>query len=170
MREGPHGLLRGAGVSALRDAPYAGIYMSAYQSFKRVGASVSPTAHTAVNTVSAASAAAVAGLVTHPFDVLKVRRPTSLTVPASLGSDCPLPDANTGARRGAVPHHPRCGHAHLEGSGAPYDVLARVFADPVMQTAGVRGFYDGLSLRFGRKVASSTIAWVVYEAILERWQ
>jgi len=70
--EGPRGLLRGAGASALRDAPYAGIYMSAYQSFKRLGNSFSPEQHAIVNSVAAASAAGVAGIVTHPFDVLKV--------------------------------------------------------------------------------------------------
>ena len=74
-REGPRGLFRGAGVSALRDAPYAAVYMAAYQRLKLVGAHVGPLAdsHATINTLSAATAAAVAGIITHPFDVLKVR-------------------------------------------------------------------------------------------------
>jgi solute carrier family 25 protein 38 len=104
--------------------------MSAYQSFKRLGSSISPGQNTVVNSVAAASAAGVAGIVTHPFDVLKTRIQVRN-------------EARYRTIRGAAAH--------------------------IWKTVGIRGFYDGLSLRFGRKVASSTIAWVVYEAIIERW-
>ncbi|KAH7098888.1 mitochondrial carrier [Auriculariales sp. MPI-PUGE-AT-0066] len=128
-REGPKGMLRGAGASALRDAPFAGIYMAAYQSFKRIGSRMTD-AGAVVNSVAAASAAGVAGIVTHPFDVLKTR----------------------------IQVREEVRYRTIRGTAAY-----------IWKTTGVRGFYDGLSLRFGRKVASSTIAWVVYEAIIERW-
>ncbi|EJD35521.1 mitochondrial carrier [Auricularia subglabra TFB-10046 SS5] len=132
-REGPRGLFRGAGVSALRDAPYAGVYMATYQRLKLVGAQFGALAdsHTVINTLSAASAAAFAGIVTHPFDVLKTRIQVR-------------DEARYRSIRSAIVY--------------------------IWKTRGVRGFFDGLTLRFGRKMAGSTIAWVVYEAILDRWQ
>lgn len=58
-REGRQGVFRGAGVSALRDAPYAGVYMASYQRLKLLGRQtrVLADSHTAVNTLAAATAA-----------------------------------------------------------------------------------------------------------------
>jgi len=35
-----------------------------------------------------------------------------------------------------------------------------------LQQRGIRGYFDGASLRMSRKVLSSTIGWVVFEAFL----
>ena len=38
-----------------------------------------------------------------------------------------------------------------------------------MLERGPLGFFDGASLRMSRKVLSSAIGWVVYEAVLMVW-
>lgn len=36
----------------------------------------------------------------------------------------------------------------------------------ILQQRGALGFFDGVSLRFSRKVLSSAIGWTVYEGLL----
>jgi Mitochondrial carrier protein len=65
---------------------------------------------------------------------------------------------------------------------APFDTLKtkqQVFPDRyksiaqsarlMFRTTGLRGFFDGVSLRVARKGASSAIAWSLYEGLLRRW-
>ncbi|KAH0586977.1 Solute carrier family 25 member 38 like protein [Termitomyces sp. J132] len=76
-RQGPSELLRGFLASALRDAPYAGLFIVFYEGIKRETYSIFPTTssgHAAViHSSSAASAGAIATLATHPFDVIKTK-------------------------------------------------------------------------------------------------
>lgn len=97
LRSGPSELFKGFVPSAIRDAPYAGIFVAAYESIKRrscklsycrrsilswrtsaeakiTSSSSAPTflSSAGIHTFSAASAGAIATLVTHPFDVIKV--------------------------------------------------------------------------------------------------
>jgi len=76
-RLGPSELFRGFLASSLRDAPYAGIFVVLYEGIKRQSASVlrptSDTQSTLMHTASAASAGAIATMVTHPFDVIKTK-------------------------------------------------------------------------------------------------
>ncbi|TDL29024.1 mitochondrial carrier [Rickenella mellea] len=77
LRSGPSELLKGAIPSAMRDAPYAGIFVACYEVIKRetgsLSAQTSVVSATAVHTCSAASAGAIATLVTQPFDVIKTK-------------------------------------------------------------------------------------------------
>jgi len=78
MMGGPRELLRGAGASALRDAPYAGLFLYSYELFKReLGEHAQANTHWLTPTVTHAGAGAMAGtfatLATHPFDVLKTK-------------------------------------------------------------------------------------------------
>ncbi|KAI0751651.1 solute carrier family 25 member 38 [Daedaleopsis nitida] len=85
IRSGPSEIFRGAIASSLRDAPYAGIFVVFYEHIKSSLSSAAFSApnsaaiavpfslSTAVNSVSAASAGALATLATQPFDVLKTK-------------------------------------------------------------------------------------------------
>ncbi|TFK83194.1 solute carrier family 25 member 38 [Polyporus arcularius HHB13444] len=86
IRSGPSEIFRGAIASSLRDAPYAGIFVVFYEHIKTslssamsaapnsaVVAAVPFSLSTAVHSLSAASAGALATLATQPFDVLKTK-------------------------------------------------------------------------------------------------
>ncbi|KAH8115791.1 mitochondrial carrier domain-containing protein [Phellopilus nigrolimitatus] len=77
VRAGPSELFKGFVPSAMRDAPYAGIFVAVYESIKRqtsnFTSSSSVLSSTGVHTLSAASAGAIATLATHPFDVIKTK-------------------------------------------------------------------------------------------------
>jgi len=77
VRAGPSELLRGFTASALRDAPYAGIFVVFYESIKqelnRLAPSNSSANSAVLHSFSAAAAGAVATMVTHPFDVIKTK-------------------------------------------------------------------------------------------------
>ena len=76
LRAGPAELFKGFVPSAIRDAPYAGLFVACYEGIKRETAQLTASStilsSTGVHTISAASAGAIATLATHPFDVIKV--------------------------------------------------------------------------------------------------
>ncbi|KAI0337558.1 solute carrier family 25 member 38 [Trametopsis cervina] len=77
VRGGPSELLIGFWPSALRDAPYAGLFVLFYEGIKHktgktIGSNSSVQA-AGVHSFSAASAGAIATMVTHPFDVIKTK-------------------------------------------------------------------------------------------------
>ncbi|KAI0080829.1 mitochondrial carrier [Panus rudis PR-1116 ss-1] len=75
VRSGPSEMFRGFVPSALRDAPYAGIFVVFYEGIKQEASRfVSPQsalASSGLHSFSAAASGAIATLVTHPFDVVK---------------------------------------------------------------------------------------------------
>ncbi|GJE83976.1 solute carrier family 25 member 38 [Phanerochaete sordida] len=76
-RGGPSELFKGFLPSALRDAPYAGLFIAFYEGIKHetnlLMPSSSPLHAAGVHSFSAASAGAIATMVTHPFDVVKTK-------------------------------------------------------------------------------------------------
>jgi len=76
--QGVRGLLSGWTPSAMRDAPYAGIFLLFYEQIKDKAEQAMINAHREpspglIHSFSAATAAAVASCVTHPFDVVKTK-------------------------------------------------------------------------------------------------
>ncbi|EEH46877.1 uncharacterized protein PADG_02975 [Paracoccidioides brasiliensis Pb18] len=156
--EGFRALFSGFGATAIRDAPYAGLYIVFYEQSKKYlsslgfGGSPSPvwppsgeqnTIDTAerqstpssilVNFVSGALAAGLATAITNPFDVVKTRLQLM-----------------------------------------PYKYRNMVHAVQLMlREDGVRSLFSGLGLRMGRKAISSALAWTVYEELIlkaeKRW-
>lgn len=79
--EGARGLFSGFGATAVRDAPYAGLYVLLYEQLKRRLASLSTSdsgdstqrSSSSINFVSGAMAAGLATAITNPFDAVKTR-------------------------------------------------------------------------------------------------
>lgn len=141
-REGPRGLFAGFGATAVRDAPYAGLYVVFYEAGKRRlgglvdggsggvrgGGGGGGWAAASVNFASGVFAAAVATCVTNPFDAVKTR---------------------------------------LQLFPARYGNMVRA-GRLMVREEGVRSLFDGLALRMGRKALSSALAWTVYEELIGR--
>lgn len=78
--EGPRGFFAGFGVTAVRDAPYAGLYVLIYEQAKaQLGSFTSSTqlasasGSASINFVSGVLAAVSATTMTNPFDAIKTR-------------------------------------------------------------------------------------------------
>jgi len=151
--EGVRGLFSGSGATAVRDAPYAGLYVVFYEQSKRtLGAlfrgSPSPSPQsdrsiaktpnssppsTSINFVSGALAACLATTITNPFDVVKTR---------------------------------------LQLMPSKYGNMVRAVR-LIVRDDGVRSLFGGLGLRISRKALSSALAWTVYEELImcanRRW-
>jgi solute carrier family 25, member 38 len=140
---GMRGFFAGFGATAVRDAPYAGLYVLFYEQSKRRLSSLvtslkevdmdaqrqfkTSTAAT-VNFASGVLAAGSATALTNPFDAVKTR---IQLMPGKY--------VNTfhAARR-------------------------------MIKEEGIRSMFDGLGLRMARKALSSALAWTVYEEAIRR--
>lgn len=139
--EGVRGLFAGFGATAVRDAPYAGLYVALYEQLKRTfgrlqssaslkntnGTNTSPSS-TTINFASGAVAAGLATALTNPFDAVKTRI-----------------QLQPGKYRNTI-------HA-----------LRLMISED-----GGRSLMRGLGLRMGRKALSSALAWTVYEELIMR--
>lgn len=143
-QEGAKGFFSGFGATAVRDAPYAGLYVLFYEACKthlsKLFAADSMPAlgreenrHSIANsaTINASSGVLAAGLatcITNPFDAVKTR---------------------------------------LQLMPGKYRNTLRA-TRMMLQEDGVKAFFDGLGLRMGRKALSSALAWTVYEELIGR--
>ncbi|KAF1984795.1 solute carrier family 25 member 38 [Aulographum hederae CBS 113979] len=152
--EGFRGFFAGFGATAVRDAPYAGLYVLFYEEGKKWVSKVSgsggfplptplgsspnsnststpPSLHLSqptINFTSALLAATTATLLTNPFDAIKTR---------------------------------------LQLEPARYGNMGRA-AVMMVRGEGIRSLFDGLGLRMVRKGLSSALAWTVYEELIRR--
>jgi len=140
--EGFKGFFSGFGATAIRDAPYAGLYVVFYEQFKKRLSSLtlklsgagSPevvmkgSTSASINFGSGVVAAGLATALTNPFDSIKTR-------------------------------------IQLE----PNIYKNTLHAGKKMITEeGFRSLFDGLALRIGRKAISSALAWTLYEELIRR--
>lgn len=145
-REGARGFFSGFGATALRDAPYAGLYVLFYeQSKKRLSAwrrggdgggdgggggdrTMGGSAAATINFSSGVIAGAACSAVSNPFDAVKTRIQLQPGVYRNM-----------------------------------FHAARRMVAQE-----GARSLLDGLALRMGRKALSSALAWTVYEELVRR--
>ena len=143
-QEGLKGFFSGFGATAVRDAPYAGLYVVFYEKCKthlnKMLAAESTTGldqrderhsiagSATINASSGVLAAGLATAITNPFDAVKTRLQL---MPQKYG--------NT-----------------LKATRL------------MLKEDGVKAFFDGLGLRMGRKALSSALAWTVYEELIGR--
>ncbi|KAH8697481.1 putative mitochondrial carrier protein [Talaromyces proteolyticus] len=147
--EGIRGLFAGFGATAVRDAPYAGLYVAFYEQFKRTLAGIignntttkvndgnnnnqkQLTKNISSSTVNFASGALSAGLataLTNPFDAVKTR---------------------------------------IQLQPGKYRNMFYALKLIIREDGG-KGLLSGLGLRMGRKALSSALAWTVYEELIMR--
>ncbi|KPI38268.1 uncharacterized protein AB675_12083 [Cyphellophora attinorum] len=150
--EGLRGFFTGFGATAVRDAPYAGLYVVFYEASKTyLSSTFGSSRHTststggagldlglstptlqlsnpAINAASGVFAGVTATTITNPFDAVKTRLQL-------------LP--------------------HKYGNMVKATRL-------MLAEDGVKAFFDGLGLRMGRKAVSSALAWTVYEELIGR--
>ncbi|KAI0548620.1 mitochondrial carrier domain-containing protein [Xylaria curta] len=140
------GFFAGFGATAMRDAPYAGLYVVSYEQFKkRLGHIYGPGAGSAatdmagsvsatINFSSGALAGATCSFISNPFDAVKTRIQLQPHVYRNMFHACQM----------------------------------------MVTQEGVRSLYDGLALRMTRKAISSALAWMLYEELIRRaestWQ
>ena len=144
-KEGVRGFFAGFGATAVRDAPYAGLYVLVYEQAKTYLSTLLPatkqtiTGEIVTQAQSAGSAASInfgsgviaavsATTITNPFDAIKTRLQL---MPAK--------------------------YANMLSAGRM-----------MLREEGVRSMFDGLTLRMGRKALSSALAWMVYEELVRR--
>ena len=144
MGEGIKGFFSGFGATAIRDAPYAGLYVLFYEQSKRhldqlqKGRSVTgiqdaehsmkSSTSLSINFISGVLAAGFATAITNPFDAVKTRLQL---MPGKYGNMV------IAGRR-------------------------------MIKEDGFRSLFDGLGLRMGRKAISSALAWTLYEELIRR--
>ena len=143
--EGLKGFFAGFGATAIRDAPYAGLYVLFYEQSKsrlailREKSSVGEVlprsgmgggTSAATNFASGILAACLATTITNPFDAIKTRMQL-------------MPDR----------------YRNMVGAGRQ-----------IVREDGFRSLFDGLSLRIGRKALSSALTWTLYEEVIRRGQ
>lgn len=142
--EGVKGFFSGFGATAIRDAPYAGLYVLFYEQLKKRLSILSekvPIAGNAegfekmkgstslsINFTSGILAAGLATAFTNPFDAIKTR---------------------------------------IQLKPKEYHNLWHA-ARKMVKGEGWKSLLDGLGLRMGRKALSSALAWTVYEELVRR--
>ncbi|KAE8453742.1 hypothetical protein EG329_009253 [Mollisiaceae sp. DMI_Dod_QoI] len=140
--EGLKGFFSGFGATAVRDAPYAGLYVLFYEQLKkrlslmsqklpvagerRLGMKGSTSA--SINFGSGVLAAGLATAITNPFDAIKTR----------------------------IQLQPQRYHNMVHAG------------KKMIQEDGFKALFDGLGLRMGRKAISSALAWTLYEELVRR--
>jgi solute carrier family 25 protein 38 len=139
---GTRGFFSGFGATAIRDAPYAGMYVLLYEEFKSRLSSLSSRTSTGpdglvrmqasvaslINFSSAIVAGAACSAISNPFDAIKTRIQLQ-------------------------PHKYR----------NIWQTCRKMVAEE-----GLRSLWDGLALRMSRKALSSALAWTVYEELIRR--
>ena len=142
--EGVRGFFTGFGATAVRDAPYAGLYVLIYEQSKRrlsllqmtlpvsqtsdVQRAMSSSKSVSVNFLSGVLAAGLATAITNPFDAVKTRLQL------------------------------------LPGKYSNMLQAGRL----MIREEGFRSLSDGLGLRMSRKAMSSALAWTLYEELIRR--
>lgn len=141
-REGLKGFFSGFGATAVRDAPYAGLYVLFYEQLKKrlsllvqkvpitgtTDADMKGSTSASINFGSGVIAAGLATALTNPFDSIKTR---------------------------------------IQLQPKEYRNMLQAGRKMITED-GYKSLFDGLALRMGRKAISSALAWTLYEELIRR--
>ncbi|EGZ76421.1 mitochondrial carrier [Neurospora tetrasperma FGSC 2509] len=147
--EGARGFFAGFGATAIRDAPYAGLYVLFYEKSKHYLSNLFPqppqlsttleaagqdegrmsqSRAASINFASGVFSAIICSIISNPFDAVKTR----------------------------IQLQPKKYRNMVQASRK------------MLAEEGVRSMMDGLALRMSRKAMSSALAWTVYEELIRR--
>jgi len=141
-KEGLKGFFSGFGATAIRDAPYAGLYVLFYEQLKKrlsifvqkgsrretVDLGMKASTSATINFGSGVIAAGLATTITNPFDSIKTR---------------------------------------IQLQPSRYKNLVQAGRKMIVED-GMKSLFDGLALRISRKAMSSALAWTLYEELIRR--
>ena len=176
--EGLRGFFAGFGATAIRDAPYAGLYVVFYEGGKGylarlfavggTGAGTGAGIGTGTGTGSGTDTGTSTDTSTGNKAVGRRRedgRQRTTTVPAvSINATSGVVAA---AAATAITNPFDAVKTRLQLMPVKYKNMVRA-TRLMMKEDGIRGFFDGLALRMGRKAVSSALAWTVYEELIRR--
>lgn len=161
---GFRGFFQGFTATALRDAPYAGLYLALYEASKTNLSALSQSVNGGVGTgnwmvVSGSGliAGTLATLLTHPFDIIKTRLQTT---PPDVLHQIAVKHLSTSSAASVLPSliaTKADAVGHLKPS-----ILT--ISKHLWATSGPKALLDGLGLRCARKAASSAIGWGIFES------
>ncbi|KAK7511345.1 solute carrier family 25 member 38 [Phyllosticta citriasiana] len=166
-REGLRGFFAGFGATAVRDAPYAGLYVLFYEECKRrlgavagrVNASATPSS--ASSSPSSPSTAQAEAAAMGPS-------PTPAPLTASTAASVHFASGVIAAGLGTALTNPFDAiKTRLQLLPARYKHMGQA-ARLMLREEGVRSLFDGLGLRIARKAVSSALAWTLYEEFVRR--
>ncbi|KAK3383652.1 mitochondrial carrier domain-containing protein [Lasiosphaeria ovina] len=147
--EGLRGFFAGFGATAIRDAPYAGLYVLFYeQSKRRLSALYDGTTSSSDGTATEIA----------PSQAMGVSRAASINFASGVvsGVVCSIISNPFDAVKTRIQLQPGA-YRNLVQAGR------RLVAEE-----GFRALWDGLALRMSRKALSSALAWTVYEELIRR--
>lgn len=144
--DGFRGFFSGFGATAVRDAPYAGMYVLFYEMLKtqlgslvasrdkvtgetKMGTIMGTTMASSINFSSAILAGAACSAVSNPFDAVKTR---------------------------------------IQLQPQKYRNMWQAWYKMIAED-GIKSIWSGLGLRMSRKALSSALAWTVYEELIRRY-
>ncbi|OWT38315.1 solute carrier family 25, member 38 [Cryptococcus neoformans] len=142
--QGVKGFYQGFTATAVRDAPYAGLYLVFYEKSKELAGRLPGVPNAALHSCSGIMAATLATIITSPADVIKTRMQVNPTEHPTL--------------RKAI--------ARVVQVRCLACILGHSPTRHTLQERGPLGFFSGTSLRISRKAASAAIGWTVYEGLL----
>ncbi|KAK8156084.1 solute carrier family 25 member 38 [Phyllosticta citrichinensis] len=153
-REGLRGFFAGFGATAVRDAPYAGLYVLFYEECKR-----------RLGALAAASAASPSSSATTDA---AAPSPSPTPITASTAASVHFTSAILAAGLGTALTNPFDAiKTRLQLLPARYKHMGQA-ARLMLREEGVRSLFDGLGLRMARKAVSSALAWTLYEEFVRR--
>jgi solute carrier family 25 protein 39/40 len=144
-RQGIAGFYRGWASTVLRDSPFSFIYWLGYDQMKRGMKSKGLDVHfpaPMTNFASGSVAAAMATVLTHPFDVLKTNQQVDILSSVENGKKIDVTDTN----------------AHLAKHRPPPRIKTLIHG-------GIPSLFRGLSMRLMTIIPGSALMVTVYEAV-----
>ncbi|KAK8192954.1 mitochondrial carrier domain-containing protein, partial [Phyllosticta capitalensis] len=160
-REGLRGFFAGFGATAVRDAPYAGLYVLFYEECKRRLGAVAGRMGSNSNSNNSANASG-------RDDGLAAPSPTPLPLTASTAASVHFASGVIAAGLGTALTNPFDAiKTRLQLLPARYKHMGQA-ARLMLREEGVRSLFDGLGLRIARKAISSALAWTLYEEFVRR--
>lgn len=161
---GFRGFFQGFTATALRDAPYAGLYLAIYEASKTNLSALSQKINGGVGTgnwmvVSGSGliAGTLATFLTHPFDIIKTRLQTT---PPEVLHQIATRHLSTSSAASVLPSLVAA-KADAAGHLRP---SIWTMSKHLWATSGPKALLDGLGLRCARKAASSAIGWGIFES------
>jgi solute carrier family 25 protein 38 len=153
-KEGARGFFAGFGATAVRDAPYAGLYVLIYEQSKTYLGTAS----------SAAAAAAAAAAASSGSESLAEKIPPTMTSSATINFVSGLVAAMSAT---TLTNPFDAIKTRLQLAPGKYRNMFQA-AQMMLKHEGIQSMFYGLSLRIGRKAISSALTWTVYEEFIRR--